>query len=96
MCRLFDKVLELVENDLYVVGIHAAERLEERGIMERQAVSGLLENAELLAERMDSLPNPSVEVREILPDGTAFKCVWSVLPESGVAKLVTVHFFDLS
>ena len=29
-----------------------------------------------------------------LPDGAAFKAVWSHLRQSGVAKLVTVHFFD--
>ena len=34
------------------------------------------------------------EVREFLPDGIEFKAVWSYLPRSGVAKLVTVHFFD--
>jgi hypothetical protein len=34
-----------------------------------------------------------VEVREVLPDGTEFKAIWSYLPQSGVAKLVTVHFF---
>jgi hypothetical protein len=39
-------------------------------------------------------PDPSVEVRETLPDGTEFKAVWSFLRRSGVAKLVTVHFFD--
>ena len=39
-------------------------------------------------------PNPAVEVREPLPDGTEFKAVWSHLRQSGVAKLVTVHFFD--
>jgi len=35
-----------------------------------------------------------VEVRETLPDGTEFKAVWSHRRQSGVAKLVTVHFFD--
>jgi len=29
-----------------------------------------------------------------LPDSTEFKAVWSYLRRSGVAKLVTVHFFD--
>ena len=32
--------------------------------------------------------------RESLPDGTEFKAVWSLLRQSGVAKLVTIHFFD--
>ena len=58
-----------------------------------QVVAGL-EDGELIAERPNALPNPAVEVREALPDGTEFKAVWSHLRQSGVAKLVTVHFFD--
>jgi hypothetical protein len=55
-----------------------------------------LEHGTLIAERPDATPNPAVEVRESLPDGTEFKAVWSHLPWSSVAKLVTVHFFDRS
>jgi len=61
--------------------------------MEWQVVAGLLD-AELIAARPDAKPNPAVEVRTCLPDGTEFKAVWSHLRQSGVAKLVTVHFFD--
>jgi hypothetical protein len=93
MGQLFDTIRQLVDEEKYVVGQHASERLEERGIMEWQSVAGLAEG-ELMAERPDATPNPAVEVRETLPDGTEFKAVWSLLPESGVAKLVTVHFFD--
>ena len=53
-----------------------------------------MDDGELLAERPDAPPNPAVEVRESLPDGTEFKAVWSYLRSSGAAKLVTVHFFD--
>jgi hypothetical protein len=53
-----------------------------------------LEDSKLMCERADDKPNPAVEVRERLPDGTEFKAVWSHLKRSGVAKLVTVHFFD--
>jgi hypothetical protein len=63
------------------------------GIMEWQVVDGL-DEGQLLAERPKAKPNPAVEVREALPDGTACKAVWSLLRTSGVAKLVTVHFFD--
>ena len=93
MGQLFQTIRQLVESDRYVVGQHAAERLEERGIMERQAVAGL-EVGELICERPNAQPNPAIEVREELPDGTEFKAVWSLLPQSGVAKLVTVHYFD--
>jgi hypothetical protein len=93
MGKLFDAIRQLVAEEKYVVGQHASERLEERGIMEWQAVAGLAAGV-LIAERPDATPNPAVEVRECLPDGTEFKAVWSHLPQSGVAKLVTVHFFD--
>ena len=93
MGQLFTTIKQLVGQDKYVIGQHASERLEERGIMEWQAVTGLAGGV-LLAERPDAEPNPAVEVRECLPDGTEFKAVWSHLRQSDVAKLVTVHFFD--
>jgi hypothetical protein len=93
MGQLFDTIRQLVTEEKYVVGQHASERLEERGIMEWQVVAGLGDGA-LVAERPDATPNPAVEVRESLPDGTEFKAVWSHLRQSGVAKLVTVHFID--
>ena len=93
MGQLFSTIQKLVAEEKYVIGEHASERLEERGIMEWQAVAALADG-KLIAEKSRSKPNPSVEVRESLPDGTEFKAVWSHLRQSGVAKLVTVHFFD--
>jgi len=93
VAQLFNDIRKLVTADRYLVGEHASERLEERGIMEWQAVSGL-DDGELLAERPNASPNPIVEVRQTLPDGTEYKAVWSYLKRSGVAKLVTVHFLD--
>ena len=92
MGRLHDKIRRLVREERYVVGDHAAERLEERGIMEWQAVVGL-HDGDLLSERPRATPNPVVEVRELLPDGTEIIAAWSYLRQSGVAKLVTVFFF---
>jgi hypothetical protein len=91
--QLFDTIRQLVAEEKYVIGQHASEHLEDRGIMEWQVVAGL-EDGELIVERPDATPNPAVEVRESLPDGREFKAVWSYLHQSGVAKLVTVHFFD--
>ena len=62
-------------------------------VAEEKYVVGL-HASELIAERLGASPNPAEEVREILPDGIEFKAVWSFLRLSGVAKLVTVHFFD--
>jgi hypothetical protein len=95
MGQLFDTIRRLVAEEKYVVGLHASERVEERGIMEWQVVAGL-DDGELIAERADATPNPAVEVRQSLPDGTQFKAIWSHLRQSSVAKLVTVHFFDRS
>jgi hypothetical protein len=74
-------------------GQHAAERLDERGILEWQVVDGV-EHGECLAEHRDASPYPTVEVRQLLADGTPIKAVWSHLIAVDVAKLVTVHFFD--
>jgi Domain of unknown function (DUF4258) len=93
MGKLFETIRQLVEDEKYIIGQHASERLEERGIMEWQVVAGISEG-ELIAEVADAKPNPTVEIREMLPDGTEFKAVWSFLRQSGVAKLVTVHFFE--
>ena len=93
MGKLFETVRQLVTADNYIIGEHASERLEERGIMEWQAVAAM-HDCELIVERPKAKPNPTVEVRATLPDGTEFKVVWSLLKQSGVAKLVTVHFFD--
>lgn len=93
MGQLFVTIRELVAEDKYIVGKHAAERLEERGIVEWQVVAGV-DDGQLITERPDASPNAVVEVRGTLPDGTEFKAVWSYLRQSGVAKLVTVHFFD--
>ena len=93
MGKLFQTIRQLVADARYVVGQHASERLEERGIMEWQAVAGL-DDGELIVERPHTSPDPTVEVRECLPDGTEFKAVWAYLRQSGAAKLVTVHFFD--
>lgn len=93
MGQLFDEIRQLVAEERYIVGQHASERLEERNIMEWQVVAGV-EASELIAERPTATPNPAIEIRESLPDGTEFKAVWSHLRQSGVAKLVTVHFFD--
>jgi hypothetical protein len=93
MGKVFATIRQLVTENAYVIGEHAAERLEERGIMEWQAAAGL-HDGKLIVERPRAKPNPAIEVLETLPDGTEFKAVWSYLRSSGVAKLVTVHYFD--
>ena len=93
MGALFNTIRQLVAQEKYIVGLHASERLEERGIMEWQVVAAI-EDGELINERIEAIPNPVVEVCETLPDGTECKVVWCHLAHFDVAKLVTVHFFD--
>src|SRR5207247_900230 len=91
--RLFDTIRTAVLASRYVVGQHAAERLDERGILEWQVVDGI-ERGTLMLEDPTAQPNPAVEVRQVLVDGTEIKAVWSHMKSLDVAKLVTVHFFD--
>ena len=93
MAALFNRIRKLVKNGRYVIGEHAAERLSERNILEWQVVDGI-ERGKLIAEKRDAKPNPTVEVRQSLADGTEIKAVWAHLIFVDVAKLVTVHFFD--
>jgi hypothetical protein len=93
MALLFELIQQLVSEDKYVVGEHAVEKLEERGILEWQVVAGLAD-VRIYLEQPDAKPNPKIEVIEHLPDGTEIKVVWSHLRQANVAKLVTAHFFD--
>ena len=93
MGALFQTIRRLVLQGRYVVGQHASERLDERGVLEWQVVDGI-EDAVLLNERPNDAPNPAIEVREALADGTEIKVVWSHIVAADAAKLVTVHFFD--
>ncbi|HEY1684241.1 MAG TPA: DUF4258 domain-containing protein [Tepidisphaeraceae bacterium] len=93
MGQLFATIRRLVIDRRYIIGQHASERLEERGILEWQVADGM-EKAELLFERPRDLPNPAIETRQLLADGTEIKAVWSHIIDADVAKLVTVHFLD--
>lgn len=93
MGRIFESIERLVATERYVVGQHAVERLEQRGILEWQVVTSL-DEGRLIVERLNAKPNAVAEVRQTLPDGTDIKAVWSYLPQSNAAKLGTVHFLD--
>lgn len=77
----------------YVVSVHAAERLDERGLLEWQIVDGV-DSSSLLAERASDEPNPVIELEQSLADGTLVKVIWAYIQTADIAKLVTVHFFD--
>lgn len=91
--QLSDKIKHLVMTDRYIVGAHAVERLDERHVLEWQIVHGI-DAATILRERLHDRPNPSIELEQVLADGTSVKVIWSHVTALDVAKLVTVHFFD--
>jgi hypothetical protein len=90
---LFETIRTLVISGKYVVSQHAAERLDERGMLEWQVVDGITRGS-LMAEHPNAEPSPVVEVRQVLADGTEVKAVWAYLVAANVAKLVTVYFLD--
>lgn len=75
MGQLFETIRTLVANGRYVIGQHAAERLDERGVLEWQVVDGIGDGS-LIVERPNASPNPAVEVRQLLADGSEIKAVW--------------------
>jgi len=91
MSKLFDNIRNAVRSDQLVVSWHADDSLEKREVTTWQIVAGL-ESATLIRERPRSQPNPSIVVRQELPDGSEVEVVWSWLAESKRAKLVTVYF----
>jgi len=93
MGSLWNQIRASIEQERFVVGVHAALRLRQRRILIWQVVTGSLD-ATLLAEHSRSRPNPSVEIEVLLPDGEPAKVVWSWLADDSAAKLVTVHFYD--
>ncbi len=93
MSNLFHQIRTAVASDRYLIGVHAANQLDEQGIPDWQVVTGM-SDATLLEERPNDRPNPAIEVEQILADGTVVKAVWSWLPSHKAAKLVTVHYLD--
>lgn len=92
MPTLFGRIREAVEREEYIIGSHADDRLRERGIPAWQVIGGLA-MGKMIQQRPHDMPNPVVEVEQLLPDGTPIKAVWAWLPER-IAKLITVHYFD--
>ncbi|MCI0334016.1 MAG: DUF4258 domain-containing protein, partial [Planctomycetes bacterium] len=86
-------IVAAVRADRFVVSWHADERCEERGATAWQLVAGI-EHAELVRERPRSKPNPSVVLRQQLPDGSEVEAIWAWMTESKRALLVTVYFRD--
>ncbi len=69
MGQLFEDIKRAVSEARYVVSDHADERLRERKIELWQVINGL-ESGKLLQERPGSAPLPTVEVEQLLADGT--------------------------
>jgi len=91
--KLWDQIRQRIGDGRCFVSDHAADRLLERGLGEWQiaeaSTSGVLER-----ERPTVKPNPACDVRILLPDGTEARAVRSLLRNTDVARLVTVHYYD--
>lgn len=91
MGKLFDNVVAAIKLDRFIVSWHADERCEEREVSAWQLAASI-EEAELVRERPQSKPHPSVVVLQRLVDGSEVEVVWSWLAETKRALLVTVYF----
>jgi hypothetical protein len=72
---------------------HADDRLRER-LIELWQITSSVEDARLIEERPNDIPNPSVVLHQTLADGTTVRVVWAYAESGGVPVLVTVHFLD--
>jgi hypothetical protein len=88
-----DQILDAIQQDRFLVSIHAEERCDERGVAAWQLVAEI-DEAEIMRERPASKPNPSVVLKQFLADGTQVEVIWSWLEDSRRAQLVTVYFED--
>jgi len=93
MGKLLDRIRRAVNDERFIVSWHADERCEEREVAVWQLVAAL-DDAELVRERPQSKPLPSVVVRQELADGSEVEAIWAWMSQSGRAKLVTVYFRD--
>jgi hypothetical protein len=89
--RLYEKIVQAVKNDRFIVSWHADERCEEREITVWQLIAGI-DESRLVRERPRSKPHPSVVLKQELSDGTEVELIWAWLAETSRAKLVTVYF----
>ena len=90
MSQLYDDVAAAIGSDRVLISFHADERLEERNLTAWQIVGGFAD-ARVVEERPTSRPNPTVVVRQTLPNGEEAEAVWAYLRSSGRVKLVTVY-----
>lgn len=90
---LVETIRQAVSDGRYRTTVHAAQRLAQRGLELWQLEVGL-DEGEILEVRDDDLPNPSIVVVQVLPDGTEINAVWSYVEAMNTAQLVTAHFFD--
>jgi hypothetical protein len=91
--RLFKQIRQAVLEDRFVASWHADEQCEEREISILELVVSI-GGAELIRERPRSKPNPSVVLRQVMPDGRPVEVIWAWLEGSMRAKLVTAYFPD--
>lgn len=93
MGGLWSSIRQAVAEQRYYIGVHTDNQLGDRGV-DAWHVAAEIGTARLRAERPTSKPNPTVIVRQALPNGEDVDLVWAWSPEHRVAKLVTVWVPD--
>ena len=94
MGRWYERIRKAIKEERVVFSLHAENQLASRGVVRWQAVAGF-EEAQLVSERPEAKPNPKIQVRQSLPDGTDVLAVWSYVRSIRTAKLVTLYFEDV-
>ena len=93
MTHLAKTILRLIESGRISVGVHMQRMLDDRKL-EAWHLEQATADGRLIAERPSAKPNPAIELTSTLPDCTPCKIVWSLVDPPGLAKLVTLHFYD--
>ena len=90
MSTLAQLIKKLIAADQYLIGQHAAERLQERDILEWQVIAGMAAARTVGERRLP--PHATAEFEVMLPDGSLVLAVWAHLIASKRVKLVIVYF----
>jgi len=91
MSNLLQRIRDATAEDRFLASWHADERCEERKVTTWQLVDGL-RDGDLIEERPNDTPNPTVVMRQVLANGETVEVVWAWLRESRRALIVTVYF----
>lgn len=80
-----------VKQSRFAVSVHGWRRLRDRKLKLWQIEVGV-DGWNVLEERPDDVPNPSIVAKQLLADGSEIEAVWAWNAIANEALLVTVYF----